>query len=235
VRTAVIIAAVAVTTKAALIAVALTAWASIPERRWPVNHWHVELGPLAEWLAAGAAAGAAIVALVIATLDRQHQIKDRRDDEKTQARLVQLSVETESGRPVVVVKARNFGPLPVLDIELVDATWSEHPGARWVTINTSWQARGLPENSTYRPILKPNQGLNDTFDTLVEFDVCFMHATRDETVVPVDTTRPPMRFPQYVRTDVRNVVVKVQFTTANGVRWETPTKGAGAGEPVRLR
>ena len=30
------------------------------------------------------------------------------------------------------------------------------------------------------------------------------------------------------------VVAKVQFTAANGVRWETPTKGAGIGEPVRL-
>jgi hypothetical protein len=40
--------------------------------------------------------------------------------------------------------------------------------------------------------------------------------------------------PSYVRTDLSNVVAKVRFTTADGVRWETPTKGEGSGEPTRL-
>jgi hypothetical protein len=40
------------------------------------------------------------------------------DEEKMHARLVRLNVETESGRPVLIVKARNFGPLRVLEITL---------------------------------------------------------------------------------------------------------------------
>jgi hypothetical protein len=42
------------------------------------------------------------------------------------------------------------------------------------------------------------------------------------------------QMPSYVRTDLSNVVAKVRFTTADGVRWETPTKGEGSGEPTRL-
>jgi hypothetical protein len=159
-----------------------------------------------------------------------------RDEEKTHARLVQLEVSTVSNRPVVVVQVRNFGPLPVLDVRLVDATWSEHPEARWETQNTSWQARGLPRNTTYRPFLKPNQGLDDTFDMVAEFDICFMHPTEDRTLMPVvQQSSTPIQINTYARTDLSKVVVKIEFTTANGVRWETPTKGTGTGEPVRLR
>ena len=34
--------------------------------------------------------------------------------------------------------------------------------------------------------------------------------------------------------DLSDVVVKIQFTTANGVRWEVPTKAETSGDPVRL-
>jgi hypothetical protein len=225
VRTAVGLASAIVVAKGALTAIALVAWVSIPGRRWLANPWHVELGPLAEWLAAGAAAGAAIVALVIATLDRQHQIKDRRDEERTQARLVRLSVQGLSGRPVVVVKVRNFGRLPVLDVTLVGAAWNEHPTARWGT-------KGLVREELVKPILRPHQS-DSPYEEMIDFEIWFMHPTEDKTLVPV-VREFHGGYRVYAQIDFSKVVVKIQFTTANGVRWETPTKGADTGEPVRL-
>lgn len=234
VRTAVGIGIAFVTVKAALTAVALSAWAAVPERRWAPDRWHIELGPFAEWLAAFVAAGAAGAALWIATRDRRDRTAERYDEEKTHARLVRLNVDSETSRPVVNVKVRNFGPLPVIEVRLVDATWSEHPEARWVLMDTSWQVRGLPRNSDHRPILMPSQGVEDTVSTLVEFAVSFRHPAEDSPVAPVAKHFPASGLSQYVRTDVSKVVAKIRFTTANGVRWEIPTQGAGAGEPVRL-
>jgi hypothetical protein len=233
-RTAIIIAAALVAAKGALTAVALIAWVAIPERRRPFEHWHVEFGPLAEWLAAGAAAGAAMVALWIAGRDRQLRIRERRDEEKTHARLVQLSVQTESNRPAVIIQARNFGPLPVIGVTLVDATWSEHSDARWITLPSNWVARNRVATSVHRPILKPSQGLDDTFDTLADFVISFVHPTEERPLAPIEPRTAGYQHPSYVRTDVSNVIAKVQFTTAHGVRWETPTKGAGSGEPARI-
>jgi hypothetical protein len=34
--------------------------------------------------------------------------------------------------------------------------------------------------------------------------------------------------------DLSDVVVKIQFTTANGVRWEVPTKAETSGDPCDL-
>lgn len=223
-----------VTVKAALTAVALSAWAAFPERRVSPDRWHIELGPFAEWLAAFVAAGAAGAALWIASRDRRDRTAERYDEEKTHARLVQLNVNSETSRPVVNIKVRNFGPLPVIDVRLVDATWSEHPEAHWILMDTSWQARGLPRNSDHRPILMPSQGVEDTVSTLVEFAVSFRHPTEDSPLAPVARDFPASGLSQYARTDVSKVLAKIRFTTANGVRWETPTQGAGAGEPVRL-
>lgn len=41
-------------------------------------------------------------------------------------------------------------PLPVLDVDLVDATWSEYPDARWGT-------NRLSRANLHHPILKPHQ------------------------------------------------------------------------------
>jgi hypothetical protein len=219
--------------KAALSWVVLNMWASYPERLG-AHHWHIELGPVAEWLAAGAAAFAAIVALGISGRDRKDRIAERHDEQKTRARLVQLSVETETSRPAVVVQARNFGPLPVIDIDLVDATWSEHPEARWEPLKSHWVGRNRQATETHRPVLMPSQGLDDTFDTLAYFVIRFMHPTEDRPLAPIEPRTANYQIPSSVRTDLTNVVAKVRFTTADGVRWETSTKGEGSGEPTRL-
>ena len=80
----------------------------------------------------------------------------------------------------------------------------------------------------------PSQGVQDTFDTLAHFVICFMHPTEERPLAPIEPRTADYQIPSYVRTDVSNVVAKVQFTTADGVRWETRTKGSGSREPVRL-
>jgi hypothetical protein len=232
VRTAVAIVSSFIAVKAALTWVALNTWASYPERRI-THHWHVELGPLAEWLAATTAAGAAIIALNIAARDRKDRIKERHDQQKTHARLVQLSIEPDS-KGAVNVQARNFGPLPVIDIDLVDAAWSEHPNARWEPLGSYWVGRNRHATSTHRPILMPIQGLDDTFDTLADFVIRFVNPTDGRPLAPIEPRTANYQVPSYVPTDVSKVVVKIRFTTADGVRWETPTKGHGSGEPTRL-
>jgi hypothetical protein len=199
---------------------------------WRAFDWH--LGDVGGWLSGLGAIGAAIVALGIAGRDRRERTNERHDEERTQARLVRLSVETQGNRPALTVQARNFGPLPVIDIDLVDATWSEHPEARWIALPSLWQARGLPTNTLHRPILMPSQDIQDTYDTVAEFVICFMHPTEDRPLAPIDPRTADYKIPNYVPTDLANVVVKVQFTTPDGVRWEMPSNGNGAGEPVRI-
>ena len=214
---------------------ALEAWGSLPHRPGFIGHWRIQLGTFGEWFAALATAAAVGVAFYIAWKDRHDRISERHDEQKTHARLVQLLVDGGSNsRAAVTVEARNFGPLPVIDIDLVDAMWSEHPEARWVPLDSHWQARGLTANSTHRPILMPSQGVEDTFDTLAHFVIRFMHPTEERPLAPIEPRTADYPIPSYMRTDVSSVVAKVQFTTADGVRWETPTKGSGSGEPVRL-
>ena len=90
-RTAVAAVSSFIVVKAVLTWVVLSTWASYPERPGS-RHWHVELGPLAEWLAAIATAAAAITALYVAGRDRKERTTERRNLQKTHARLVQLVV-----------------------------------------------------------------------------------------------------------------------------------------------
>lgn len=234
VRTAVTVVSCVIIVKVALTYVVLNEWASHPEHGSSfTHHWHIEFGPLAEWLAAFVAASAAIVALYIADRDRKDRAAEREDKQKTHARLVQLSVEADS-TAAVIVTARNFGPLPVIDIDLVDATWSEHQNARWEPLPSYWVGRNRQATKTHRPILMPSQGLDDTFDTLAYFTFRFMHPTEDRVLAEIEPRTANYKIPSYVRIDLTSVVAKVRFTTADGVRWETPTKGAGSGEPTRV-
>lgn len=232
VRTAVTVVSGFIVAKAALTWVVVNTWASYPEHPGS-RHWHIELGPLAEWLAAVATATAAIVALYVAARDRRDRAAERHDEQKTHARLVQIFVESDSAANIII-EVRNFSPLPVIDVDLVDATWSEHREARWVPFPSHWVGRGRPATSTHRPILKPSEGIEDTYDTLAHFRFRFLHPTEDRPLAPIHPRTANYPHQSYLPIDLANVVAKVQFTAADGVRWETPTKGEGAGEPIRV-
>jgi hypothetical protein len=129
VRTAVTIVTAFVVVKGALTAIALTAWAIISERRWPVDHWHIELGPLTEWLAGIAAAGAAIVALWIATRDRWERRRERDAADEAQANLVLVEVFPSQGFAGFDVRVTNYGSRAVLNVEFETAQFEPFPNA----------------------------------------------------------------------------------------------------------
>jgi hypothetical protein len=125
---------------------------------WVAFGWH--LGDVGGWLSGLGAISAAIVALRIARQDRTERIAERHDEQRrTHARLVQASIEGgNNSRAAITVQGRNFGPLPIIDVDLVDANWSEHPEARWVPLPGRWVGRNRQASSTHRPILMPSQG-----------------------------------------------------------------------------
>ena len=70
-------------------------------------------------------------------------------------------------------------------------------------------------------------------DTLADFVIRFVDPTDGGLLGTIEPRTANYPIPSYVPIDVTNVVVKVRFTSADGVRWETPSKGHGAGEPTR--
>lgn len=229
VRTAVGITAGIITAQVVAAWFAEKGWLALPERQWPPARWHIELGNLSEALAAFAGAGAALIALWIAGRDRRDRKADRRREEKTEARLVRLDVEPLSGRPVVLVMVRNFGALPVLDVDAIGATWTTERDAR---VAISRHGRGAV--ARVLPILRPwNNDLK--YEEKAEFEIQFFHPETGETLVPkVDHTVPGGVVEMYLRVDPTTVTARIQFTTANGIRWETVTDGAGTGETRRV-
>ncbi len=138
-------------------------------RGWPPPH--IELGNVSEALGALFTVAAVVAALSIANTDRRVRAQERHDEEKTRARLVRLAVSGDTGRPTVSVKVRNVGPLPVLDVRLVDAKHSGHPGASWEPMRTSWQSSHQAWEQLQRPILMPNNSIEDKYSTVAEFAV----------------------------------------------------------------
>jgi hypothetical protein len=227
VRTAVGTAAAIIVAKGAITWFAAKAWLAIPGRHWPPNRWHIDLGNLSEALAAFAAAGAAFVALWIAGRDRRDRKQEREDEEKTHARLVRVNIEQLSAQAVLLVKVRNFGPVPVLDVTVTDATWSEHPTARFQITR-----EGRRPVDREQSILKPWQS-DQTYEESIQYHLVFLHPNENTPLAPLAERQYSGGPTRYAPIDLSKVVAKVQFTTANGVRWETPTKDTGAGEPVR--
>lgn len=88
--------------------------------------WYTGFG---QWLGALGSFAAAGVALWISTSDRRDRESERLAEEQTHARLVRMSLDWHDTRAAVTAKLHNYGALPVLDVELVDAAWSEHPEA----------------------------------------------------------------------------------------------------------
>jgi hypothetical protein len=61
-----------------------------------------------------------------------------------------------------------------------------------------------------------------------------MHPTKEEALAEVAVERTVPARPDYLPIDLSKVEIRIRFSTANGVRWETPTRGTGTGEPTRL-
>jgi hypothetical protein len=225
---AIAVATAIVVAKAGLTWVALSAWGSLPERPNFVGHLRIQLGTLSEWLAAIFTAVAVAAALWIATRDRHERREEREEEDKTHARLVRLKAgPSVTGFPFMYVEVRNYGPLPILDVELVSATWADHPEAHWGT-------SGRSREGTYHPILRPLQD-DDDQTRVISHNIWFMHPTEDKTLQEVVEGKRPDGLTRYAPIDLSRVIVKIQFTTANGVHWETPTSGQTTGDPHRLR
>ena len=186
------------------------------------------MGTFGEWLAAIFTAVAVGAALWIATRDRHERRAEREEEDKTHARLVRLKASPSVlGFPFMNVEVRNYGPLPILDVELVSATWADHQEAHWGT-------SGRSRIGTYHAILRPLEDDTDATRVL-SHNIWFMHPTEDETLQEVVEGQRPDGQTKYAPINLSRVVVKIQFTTANGVHWETPTSGQTTGEPKRLR
>jgi hypothetical protein len=233
VRTAIGITAGIIAAEIAITWFAMRGRSAILARHWPPNRWHIELGNLSEALAAIATASAAFVALWIAGREPRDRMREREDEDRTHARLVYLDVRLRTvvlrsareGVPVVEVTVRNFGPFPVLDVEVSDAIWKEHSDAHWRS--------NILSGRSYN-ILRPHS-TDNSFEEMREFGVEFLRPDEDQTVVPVTGHYPGgNQLPIYAAIDLSNVVIKVQFTTASGVRWETAIQGDSRGEPVRV-
>jgi hypothetical protein len=237
VRTAVGITAAIITAQITIAWFAADAWRAIPERRWPPARWHIELGNLSEALAAFAATGAAFIALWIASRDRRDRFTERRKGEEAVARLVRLDVHSSvvaglqggNNCPVATVRVRNFGPLPVLDVTVTEANWTERLEAR---CPVTPRGRGMVNRK--QAILRPWQS-DQKIEESIEFDVEFLHPTEDVTLVPeAEVQLPKGALVRYKDIDLTKVIVKVRFTTVNGLRWEATTAGAGTGDTVRV-
>lgn len=94
-----------------------------------LDHAHVPVNALAPM----GAIGAALVALWIATRDRQERKQEEADARKAQASLVVVEIERQDGRdpnaPWFNVLVRNVGSLSILKVELTNF---EHP---WVELS----------------------------------------------------------------------------------------------------
>lgn len=111
--------------------------------------------------------------------------------------------------------------------------WREHPDARQELSFGRWVGKPDSSGRLSRPVLMPGHGAEDTYDTIVEFLVFFLHPTENRPMSPIESVTAGYAFPNYVPIDVNNVDARVRFTTADGVRWETQTEGSGGGKPER--
>ncbi|MGE2717902.1 hypothetical protein ACQI4L_27905 [Mycolicibacterium litorale] len=194
-----------------------------------IPHGRLQMGTVGEWVAASVTFAAVITAFAIATVDRREREKERRAEEATVARLVRLRV-TCTGSASVDVYIRNYGELPILDVDIANVSWTKHPEARWGTIltNDGTIARGntkRPMLLNYRQSDNEVSSYQEASPPTINYPVWFMHPTVDEALIDTSNFAP---------IDLSTVIIKIQFTTANGVRWETSTIGSGMGQPVRL-
>ena len=123
--------------------------------------------------------------------------------------------------------------MPVLDVEIVEATWSEHPEARPESRPGMYSGpfSGLHQH----PILLPHPAeYDDSFNTLIEYHIDYMQPDADDLVIQEDPEESIFIMRDRKLVDVSKVTVKIRFTSADNVRWEMPSEGTRSGDPVRL-
>lgn len=193
----------------------------------------VQFGNLSEGLGALFTFAAAAVALWIATRDRADRIAERADEQRAHAQLVRVSVEADH-RSGVDFFVRNYGPLTVLDVELVGVQWAKHLDARKELSYGRWIVRGARAGHLNKPVLMPVDGYDDKFHTVAEFDVTFYHPTEDRLLADINPETAGYQIPSYLPIDLDEVHGYIKYTLADGSDWLVVTTGAHASEPQQV-
>ncbi|MDT5079678.1 MAG: hypothetical protein QOJ80_4315 [Mycobacterium sp.] len=184
----------------------------------------VDIGVIVNGLVAIGSFAAAAAALWVATRQRQEYEQDRADSDRKQAGLVRVKAKWEElGHPDahVLVTVRNFGSLPVVDVEL-----------------TEWQVDGksitmFAKKPTNIEAVFPLKSASDARDTILVSPI-----TREMRTAMQGEPHPPgvSVMGQPIKTQptiygVTKVAVAVQFTDASEKRWRCST----AGKVTRIR
>jgi len=154
VRTSVAVVFGVVVAKAALTWLEVEGWGSLPHRPGFVGHWRIQLNTFGEWFAALATAAAVRVALYIAWKDRHDRISERHDEQK---RTLDCAAIGRHGEQQGGCRCSGAQFRSVARYRHRPCRFHEHPKARWIPLNSHWQARGLSAHSTHRPILMPSK------------------------------------------------------------------------------
>jgi hypothetical protein len=210
VRTAVAIVTAFVAVKAALTAVTLIGWISIPGRNWPLpTPWHIALGDLGGWLAAGGAASAAVAALYIATGDRRERHRERAAAELAQANLVLVKVVEAQGWHGFGVEVVNYGTRAILDIEFDTAHFETFPKSR-PTMNN--------ETKRHVHVLDSDRSPHTFWVTFVDdAEQVVITGAKDSHGNWVSDNADPSK-----------VSATIRFRDANGNRWSRSNSGSAS-------
>ncbi|CAM5742394.1 hypothetical protein MAUB1S_01511 [Mycolicibacterium aubagnense] len=197
------------------------------DRGQSVN-WYTGFG---QWLGALGSFIAAGVALWISVNDRHDRLSELRAEEQARARLVRVSAGWLPSRAAVEVRVENYGPLPVLDVELVAAEWSQHPQARWIALNTG---QPNPPEYTFSPLLKPRQSNDDLFIEVLVLAVQFVDSDTNQPLATPNPRTPTLASRLTYRSTCRKLLSASDSPTpAEHSGKRQPTAQASA-DPVRI-
>ncbi len=167
---------------------------------------HVELGSLADWLAAFAVAGAAIAALVIAGREGRHRAREREDADHAQARLVQVEVVRVPGQVDFDVRIHNYGDRAIIGVVVTNAWVFGHPEYTW---------RHSDIDQTQEKIVKPDRDAPSGGSVFIQFldgagEFAPKQIGSDEQMAAVFQVVEPA-----------DADAVISFMDANGNLWET--------------
>jgi hypothetical protein len=161
---------------------------------------HVDYGLLVNALAAIGAVSAALVALWIATTDRQERKQEREDADRQQAGLVRITGRWQSlgpsSDPYVQVIVNNWGKLPIVDVEATKWEWGGHEA----------------------------EFSRERLDAVMPSPVATGDRAGYWEIVPTDDlTKTAMEVPTITKDT--DMTVTVEFTDAGEKRWRRSNKG----------